>query len=181
MTEAKQATPHLELKKIYLKDVSFESPKSPYAFSAEQAQPVINVEVTISSKRLDPEKDYYEVILHVTITAKADDEQHIVYLCEVQQAGLFTLSHPNPQNLEAMIGIACPSILLPYAREAIHNITGKGGFEPLMINPMNFDAAFRQRKQIELEKQNANNNANQPSDDSSAQSEESAAEKPTIN
>lgn len=188
MTEQTQTTPVLELKKIYLKDASFESPKAPYSFSADFEEPVISVEITINSKRLDKEKNYYEVVLNITATAKLEKEEghETVYLCEVQQAGVFVLSHPNPQNLDAMQGIACPAILLPYAREVIHSLTGKGGFDPLMINPMNFEAAYIKKKQLEMQKEQQQA-ANQSQDNASNQEEQTTSpsaeseDKPTLN
>jgi len=126
------------LQRIYLKDLSFESPKAPESFR-QQWQPKINMELNSRFNAL--ESDLYEVILSLTITANNESEE-AVYLIEVQQAGIFLVKGLEPEALQQTLGSFCPSVLFPYAREAVDNLAIKGSFPPLMLAPVNFDAIY---------------------------------------
>jgi len=130
------------LQKIYLKDISFETPNSPEVFT-EEWKPDVNVELQTAGKPLTDE--VMEVVLTVTVTAKLGDK--IAYLAEVHQAGVFTMSGFNDDERVHMQGSYCPNILFPYAREAISDLVGKGGFPQLLLAPVNFDALLAQHKQ----------------------------------
>ena len=131
------------LQRIFIKDVSFESPKAPEIFRT-QWQPKVNLELNSSHKNL--EGDLYEVLLQLTITAK-DDKDEVVYLTEIQQAGIFLIKGLESEALMQTLGAFCPSVLFPYAREAIDNLVIKGSFPPLMLAPVNFDAIYEQSRQ----------------------------------
>ncbi len=131
------------LQRIYVKDVSFESPKAPEVFRT-QWQPKVNLEINSSNKKL--EEDLYEVVLQITITAK-DESEEVVYLTEVQQAGIFLVKGLEAEPLAQTLGAFCPGVLFPYAREAIDGLVTKGSFPPLMLAPVNFDAIYAQSRQ----------------------------------
>jgi preprotein translocase subunit SecB len=124
------------LKKVYVKDISFESPLSPQIFLNEQA-PEVDIQMNITNSSLE-ERDLYEVVL----TTKGAESNF--FLCEVQQAGLFEVTGATDQ-LPMVLEIACPNILLPFVREAIADLVGKGGFPQLLINPINFEALYHQK------------------------------------
>jgi preprotein translocase subunit SecB len=134
-----QAGQQFALQKIYLKDISFETPNSPEVFT-EEWKPDVNVELQTAGKPLTDE--IIEVVLTVTVTAKLGEKT--AYLVEVQQAGVFTLVGFNDQERVQMQGSYCPNILFPYAREAISDLIGKGGFPQLLLAPVNFDALLAQ-------------------------------------
>ena len=137
------------LQRIYLKDSSFESPRSPGCFRG-QWQPKVNLE--LNSRFTSIDTDIYEVVLHVTVTARnAEDE--IVYLAEVQQAGIFNIQGLAPDALNRTLGSFCPSVLFPYAREAIDTFVTKGSFPALMLAPVNFDAIYDHAQQQQQEQQ----------------------------
>lgn len=141
---------HLEIRKIYLKDVSLETPNSPQIF-AEQWKPEQNLQVAAQASQLGA--DFYEVVVRLTVTAKVSDKT--AYLIEVQQAGAFGLKgFPAPQ-LAAMLGAYLPNMLFPYAREAIDNLAIKGGFPAVQLSPVNFDALYMQRLQQQQAEQAA--------------------------
>lgn len=144
MTEPQQEqAPSLNIEKVYLKDISYEAPNTPQVF-LEQRVPEVGVQLNIAHSALDPKAGLYEVVLSVTTTAKFDDKN--VFLVEVQQAGLFRVVGIPAKDLPMVLEIGCPNILLPFAREAINDLVGKGGFPQLLINPVNFDSLFQQKQ-----------------------------------
>ena len=128
------------MQRIFAKDLSFESPSSPNIFK-KQWQPKVNVELNTKSDLID-EQGNYEVVLTVTITSKVDDET--AYLVEVQQAGIFFITGFEGEDLRRILGTAAPNILFPYARENIDSVCVKGGFPPVMLAPVNFEALYQQ-------------------------------------
>jgi preprotein translocase subunit SecB len=141
--EGQQQGPQFALQRIYLKDSSFESPKAPESFRA-QWNPKINLE--LNSRHAELESGVFEVVLSVTVTAQNDQEE-VVYLAEVQQAGVFTANGFPEDALEQTLSSFCPNLLFPYAREAIDSMVIKGSFPALMLAPVNFDALYEQAKQ----------------------------------
>ena len=131
------------IQKIYLKDVSFESPNSPKAFMEGDWQPQINVQINSSNQALSD--DTYEVVLEITVTAK--QEERTAFLAEVKQAGIFTIAGFPKENMGGMIGAFCPETLFPFAREAISDLVSKGGFPQLLLAPVNFNALYTQQLQ----------------------------------
>ena len=128
------------MQRIYTKDISFESPSTPDIFR-KQWQPKVNVDLNTKSSRVDEEGNH-EVVLTLTITAKL--EEQAAFLVEVQQAGIFFVAGIEDDALRQLLSTVAPTILFPYAREAVDNLVVKGGFPALMIAPVNFDALFRQ-------------------------------------
>ncbi len=135
--------PQFALQRIYVKDVSFESPKSPDLFK-EQWTPEVSLDLNTLNKKLD-EKDMFEVILSLTVTVKSGKET--AFVAEVKQAGIFLISNIPQESIPRSLGAFCPNILFPYAREAIDNLVVRGSFPPIMLAPVNFDALFDQAEQ----------------------------------
>jgi len=131
------------IQKIYLKDVSFESPNAPQAFMGGDWQPQINVQINSSNQKVAD--DTYEVILDITVTAKQDDKT--AFLAEIKQAGIFTIAGFSQENMGGMVGAFCPETLFPFAREAISELVSKGGFPQLLLAPVNFNALYTQQAQ----------------------------------
>jgi len=132
----------LSIQKIYVKDFSFESPNAPAIFT-EQLNPAVDIHFGNATKELSDNN--HEVVLTVTVTVKENDRS--VYLVEVQQAGIFTLSGFPEDHLAPILATACPNILFPYAREAISDVVTKGGFPQLLLSPVNFDMLYAQELQ----------------------------------
>lgn len=141
--------PMLHLEKIYVKDVSYEAPNAPQVF-LEQSAPQVEIQLNIGHSAFNAEQGMHEVVLTVTVTAKLGDKG--MFLVELQQAGLFRLNGVPENELPMVLEIACPNILLPFAREAVNELVGKGGFPQLLINPVNFEVLYQQ-KQAALKKQ----------------------------
>lgn len=131
-----QAQPQLALERIYAKDLSFEVP-SAKVFTKEW-QPELNINLSSSAEHIDT--THYEVVLKVTVSA--ENQQETAFIAEVQQAGIFLMENIDQEQLPQLLGAYCPSILFPFAREAINDIVTKGSFPQLLLAPINFDAAF---------------------------------------
>jgi preprotein translocase subunit SecB len=132
------------LEKIYIKDSSFEAPNAPQVFLNATA-PEVGVQLGIQHGQIGPGADLYEVVLAVTITAKNADKT--VFLAEVHQAGLFRVSGVPVPELPKVLEIACPNVLLPFARQVVNGLIESGGFPQLLINPINFETLYLQKQQ----------------------------------
>ncbi len=131
--------PQLAIQKIYVKDLSYEAPNTPAIFT-EQIEPQVDLQMHNEAKLLD--ENTHEIVLTITVTVKLEDRT--VYLIEVKQAGIFHLAGFTEEQLSHVGGTDCPNILFPYAREAISDVVTRGGFPPLLLNPVNFDAIYQQ-------------------------------------
>ena len=123
--------------KIYVKDLSFETPNSPAIFRGEW-RPQIDIQLHSEAKRIEP--DLYEVLLTVTVTAKL--QERTAFLVEVHQAGVFGIAGVPEGRLGPMLGSFCPNLLFPYARETVSDLVTRGGFPQLLLAPVNFDALY---------------------------------------
>ena len=138
------AGPQFALQRIYLKDSSFESPGSPGVFQG-QWTPKINFDIKSKHEKL--QDDFFEVILVLTVEAQVDEK--VAFIVEVHQAGLFAAKGFDANQLENMLATVCPTILFPYAREAIDSLVLKGSYPALALAPINFDAIYAQQKQAQ--------------------------------
>lgn len=130
------------LEKVYIKDVSYETPAGPRAF-LQTEPPQVSVQLGVERTVLDSEQGVHEVVLAITVTATREDKT--VFLVEVQQGGLFRLQGVSGEMLNKTLEITCPHMLLPFAREAVSDFIGKGGFPPLLLQPVNFEALYEQK------------------------------------
>ncbi len=130
------------IQKIYVKDLSFETPNSPAIFTQDW-RPEINLELNSQANKVA--EGVHEVVLSLTVTAKLGDTT--AYLAEVTQAGIFTAQGFGEAELPPMLGAFCPGTLYPYARETVSDLVARGGFPQLVLAPINFDALFAQQIQ----------------------------------
>ena len=150
MTEKKQQPTATEfsIQRLYVKDVSFESPNSPEIFLKDW-QPDVHVDLNVATNKLT--EDDHEVVLRTTVSVKAGDKT--AFLVEVNYAGVFMVKGvTDAEQLRALLGIACPDILFPYARELVSELITRGGFPPLYLAPMNFEALYQQKLAEEQKK-----------------------------
>ena len=145
--------PPLIINGQYVKDLSFEAPNAPEIFTLMQGEvPAIQVDIDVEA---EPKGDnLFEVAL--TVRAEAKLKEELAYLCEVEYAGLFTLNVPE-DHLSPVLLIECPLIVFPFLRRIISDVTGDGGFAPLMLAPIDFAALYQQRMMAEQD-------AKQPTD-----------------
>jgi preprotein translocase subunit SecB len=140
-------TPHFEIHRIYVKDLSFEAPNTPHTFS-EEWKPEVQLNLETKSNRL--QDNQHEVVL--SITANVTSHGKSAFLVEVQQAGIFLISGLPQDQMHHTLGSFCPNILFPYARETISDLVVRGGFPQLLLAPVNFDALYNQHME-EMKKQ----------------------------
>ncbi len=142
MTEPQQ--PVFSIEKVYAKDVSLEVPNAPGVFlQPEQPQ----VEVQLGQASAQVQEGLYEVALKVTVTAKSGDKT--VFLAEAEQAALFQIRNVPDAEMGPVLGIVCPNILFPYARETISDLITRAGFPPVLLAPINFEALYQQQQPAE--------------------------------
>lgn len=144
MTQPTVPEQQFALQRIYIKDLSFESPNAPHIFSQEW-QPKMNLD--LNNKTVKVSDNLYEVVLAITISVTNTEQAQPAFIVEVQQAGLFRAEGFEEESLKQLLGSYCPTILFPYAREAVSDLVGKGSFPQLLIAPVNFDALFADAQQ----------------------------------
>ncbi len=137
----------VRLERLYLKDASFESPSTPDVFR-EEWKP--EVQVDINTRSTEQPENRHEVLLTLTLRAKLGDGK-TAFIVEVQQAGIFFIDGLNAETLQAVLATMCPTTLFPYIRENVDSLVVKGGFPPMHLAPVNFDALYGEalRKQAE--------------------------------
>ena len=131
--------PQFSLQRIYVRDLSFEAPKSPEIFRQEWTP---SVELDLNTRQKPLEGDFHEVVLTLSVTVKTAGE--VAFIAEVQQAGIFLISGLDAAAMSHTLGAFCPNILFPYAREALDNLVTRGSCPALMLAPVNFDALYAQ-------------------------------------
>ena len=142
--------PKLGIERVYLRDVSFESPRAPAVF-AQEWKPKVQLDINMRSSRLDDTR--HEVVLTLTIEARLDDQPAMIV--ELQQAAIFRLEEMDDELAKQVIATACPAALFPYARETIDSLVVKGTFPPLMLAPINFDALLQEAQRQAAERGDA--------------------------
>ena len=132
--------PRFIIQKIYTKDVSFETPNSPAVFR-EDWKPQLDLQLGNEYTQID--EDNHEIVLVVTVTAKVNDK--VAFICEVKQAGVFSLTGYSKEEMGPLIGSYCPNTVFPFAREVVSDLVIKGGFPQLVLAPVNFDAVYKRK------------------------------------
>lgn len=132
--------PVFSIEKIYVKDLSIEVPNAPQIF-LERETPSIEVQIQSAATAIGD--GMYEVALTVTVSAKHNETAF--FLVEVVKAGIFQIRNVPEQDLEPILAVACPNILFPYARETVSDAINRGGFPPVILAPVNFEALYQQR------------------------------------
>ncbi len=137
-----QQQPVFSVEKLYVNDLSLEVPHAPEIF-LNQETPDVEMQVHTDNKKL--EDDFHQVTVTVTVTAKLADGK-VLFLNEVAQSGIFRLANIPEQDVKVLLGIACPNILYPYAREAVSSTITRAGFPPVVLAPINFEAMYEQQQ-----------------------------------
>ena len=139
---AEEQQPSFQIEKIYVKDASLEIPGAPQVFLEAQGP---QLEIQVRNESAQFADGLYEVAVTVTVTAKAGDKT--LFLAEAAQAGIFSVRGVPQADLEPLLAVACPTILYPYARETISDLVTRGGFPPVLLAPVSFEALYAQRMQ----------------------------------
>jgi preprotein translocase subunit SecB len=142
MSDAAPTSAVFSMDKIYVKDISLEIPHAPQIF-LEHESPQIDVQ--LHSQAAVIEAGVYEVAVTTTVTAKLGEK--VMFLIEAKQAGIFQVRNVPDEELEPILAVMCPNILFPYLREVVSDVSVRGGFAPVMLNPINFEVLYQQQRQ----------------------------------
>lgn len=139
---ADQETPVFQIQRVYLKEASLEQPNSP-AILLEQEQPTLDIQLGVNAENVA--EGIFEVAVTATVQTKLKDKT--VFLCECQQAGIFEIRNVPEEQMGHVIGVACPQIVYPYLRSNVADIVQRGGFPPVHLAEINFQAMYEQQQQ----------------------------------
>lgn len=134
--------PVFGIEKLYVKDLSVEVPNAPEIF-LEQEAPQVEIQLNTSGRAVG--EGVFDVALTVTVTAKIGEKT--MFLVEVGQAGIFRIQNVPEEQLEPLVAVACPNVLFPYAREVVSDAIVRAGFQPIVLQPVNFEGMYMQRLQ----------------------------------
>lgn len=149
MTEKTESAPQndapiFNIEKLYVKDLSLEIPNAPAIF-LQRENPQIDLQLQTKAGQL--EEGVFEVEVTVTVTAKVSEKEQVMFLIEAKQAGIFQVRNMPSSEMEGILAVMCPNILYPYLREVVSDVAVRGGFAPVLLNPINFEAIYQQQKQ----------------------------------
>lgn len=148
--------PEISVNAQYIKDFSFENPNAPESLIALETPPKIELAVDINVQRLQ-ENNTYEVALNVEAKALNTENNATIFMVDLEYAGIFSLNNIPTDQRHFILGVHCPALIFPFVRQIISNITQDGGFQPLMIDPINFVALYNKKMQEAAEDENAGN------------------------
>jgi len=129
--------PVFQIQRMYLKDLSLEQPNSPQIL-LEQAQPQVDISLSMGAENVTD--GIYEVTVTATVTTKVNDK--VLFLVEAKQAGIFEIRNIPQDQVQPIIGIACPGIVYPYLRAIVSDVCTRAGFPPVLLTEVNFQALF---------------------------------------
>jgi len=133
--------PVFQIQRVYLKEASLEQPNSP-AILLEQEQPAVDIQLAVDAQPITD--GLYEVGVTATVTTKIKDKT--LFLVEARQAGIFEIRNLPPENMQQILGIACPQIVYPYLRTSVTDIVTRAGFPPVYLAEINFQAMYEQQQ-----------------------------------
>ena len=139
---SEQLDPVFQIQRVYLKGASMEQPNSP-AILLEQESPTVDIQLGVNAASVT--EGIFEVTVTATVHTKIKDKT--VFLVEVTQAGIFEVRNLLPEQMSQVMGIACPQIVYPYLRGNVADMIQRGGFPPVHLSEINFQAMFEQQQQ----------------------------------
>lgn len=133
--------PEFRMQKMYIKDLSFENPNAPGVFIQQQPEPKVELNLNLNHTKVDD--DHYEVTLQVYAKVAGKDEDKTLFILEMDHAAIFMLKNIPAEHLEMVLGVDCPTLLFPFTRQIVSQVTVDGGFSPFLMEPVNFMALFQ--------------------------------------
>lgn len=150
---ATDAKPEFRMQKMYIKDLSFENPNAPTVFSERQAgDPAVEVNLQLNNKQLDA--DHWEVALQITSKVSSKEGDKVLFIMEIEHAAVFLLKNIPQEHMPMLLGVDCPTLLFPFTRQIVSQVSIDGGFVPFLMEPVNFMALFQNAQK---KKEEANN------------------------
>ena len=141
-TGAADTNPVFQIQRLYLKDLSLEQPNSPQILG-EAIQPEVDISLAVSAEPVV--EGIFEVCVTATVTAKSSERT--VFLIEAKQAGIFELRNIPSDQMQVILGVACPTMVYPYLRAIVSDVCTRAGFPPLLLTEVNFQAMFEAQQQ----------------------------------
>jgi len=153
-TDQQNEAPIFRLQKMYVKDLSFENPNAPEVFTIKQSEPKVEVNLGLRHQTV-PGDSNYEVTISITAKVTQGQEAQTLFIIEVEHCAVFTIKNIPEQHIPAVLAVDCPTMMFPYTRQIISQLTVDGGFVPFLMEPVNFLALFQnqQRQAASQEKQ----------------------------
>lgn len=141
--------PIFRLQKMYIKDLSFENPSAPDIFLAQQQEPKVQVNLGLKNKKM--ENDHWEVSLSVTATVTNGKDGKTLFILEIEHCGVFVLKNIPQEHLAMVLAVDCPTLIFPFTRQIMSQVSVDGGFVPFLMEPVNFMALFQNAKKKKAE------------------------------
>jgi preprotein translocase subunit SecB len=149
----KEDMPVFRLEKLYLKDLSFESPNTPEVFFLQDQEPKVEMNLKMTNKKVDDK--HWEICLEISATITDTKSEKKLMIVEVEHAAAFLMENIPEEHIEQVLHVDCPTILFPYTRQIISQVSVDGGFMPFLMEPINFPALYQSKKQKEREKKDS--------------------------
>ena len=146
----KEDMPVFRLEKLYLKDLSFESPNTPEVFFLQDQEPKVEMNLKMTNKKVDDK--HWEICLEISATITDTKSEKKLMIVEVEHAAAFLMENIPEEHIEQVLHVDCPTILFPYTRQIVSQVSVDGGFMPFLMEPINFPALYQSKKQKEQEK-----------------------------
>lgn len=139
------ARPEFRMQKMYIKDLSFENPYAPEVFiTPQKSEPKVELNLNMNNKKVDD--DHWEVALQITAKVVSKDEDKAMFILEVEHAAVFLLKNIPAEHLDMVLKVDCPTLLFPFTRQIVSQVSVDGGFSPFLMEPINFMALFQNAK-----------------------------------
>ncbi|PCI00098.1 MAG: protein-export chaperone SecB [Zetaproteobacteria bacterium] len=143
--QATEDTPVFNLQRIYVKDISFENPNSPEVFAEANKQPKVKMSLDLSHRKVNDE--HWEVSIKINAETRVQETDKLVFEIEVEQAGVFFFHNIPEEHVPLLLNVDCPTIIFPYTRQIISQLSVDGGFMPFTLEPVNFNALYQAKLQ----------------------------------
>lgn len=157
MTENSSAAasnrPEFRMQKMYIKDLSFENPNAPEIFTVQQKmEPAVDVNLKLNNRQLDEE--HWEVSLLITAKVSGKDENKVLFILELEHAAVFMLRNIPAEHIQMLLGVDCPTLLFPFTRQIVSQVSTDGGYIPFLMEPVNFMALYQNAQKRKEEAKN---------------------------
>ena len=148
MAEQKEETkenPVFRMQKMYMKDLSFENPNAPAVYiTPQKLEPAVEVNLKLNNKKMDD--DHWEVAVQITAKISTKDDNKVMFILEIEHAGVFLLKNIPEEHIQMILAVDCPTLLFPFTRQIVSQVSTDGGFAPFLMEPVNFMALFQNAK-----------------------------------
>jgi preprotein translocase subunit SecB len=145
--------PEFRMQKMYIKDLSYENPNAPEIFTMQQKmEPAVDVNLKLNNRQLDGE--HWEVSLQITAKVSSKDENKVLFILEIEHAGVFMLRNIPDEHIQMLLGVDCPTLLFPFTRQIVSQVSTDGGYIPFLMDPVNFMALYQSAQKKKEEAKN---------------------------